>query len=98
MLLVEAKRKEARAIKGSLPFDHPLVDQLIEASGAQPSWSQHEKTMVKLLNWASLTAKLGDEATFWQALFHQDSTTPAEEWVRKLPPTQGFFYWPPDMF
>jgi predicted acetyltransferase len=97
MLLMEAQRKEARTIKGSLPVDHPLVDQLIEASGAQPSRSQHEKTMVKLLNWKSLTAKLGgevalappaDEAAFWRTLFHQDSTTPAE----------GFFYWPPDMF
>ena len=106
ILLAEALQKGLQTIKGSLPIDHSLIERLCELSDAPPQWGQHEKTMVKVLNWPNLTAKLGvqaapdspcDESRFWNELF-----TPASEstptWLSKLPPARGFFYWEPDVF
>jgi len=106
ILFAEARQKGLQAIKGSLPIDHPLIERLCELSDAQLHWSQHEKTMVKVLNWPDLTAKLGvqatpgtpsDESQFWNELFNPASeSTPS--WLSKLPPARGFFYWEPDVF
>ena len=106
ILMAASQQGQLQTIKGSLPTNHPLLDCLTERIGTQPSIGQHEKTMVKLLDWSKLASKLNqtaisqpptDESAFWAALFNENSaTTPS--WMRELPPAQGFFYWDPDVF
>ena len=101
-LLTTAQSQHLKAIKGSLPVEHPLLNRLSELSNKQPQMGQHEKTMVKLLDSTTLVAKLTDagpaianEVEFWQALF---GTASAPAWMKNLPAAQGFFYWSPDIF
>ena len=39
ILLAEARKKDLQTIKGSLPIDHPLIEQLCKLSDAQPHWN-----------------------------------------------------------
>ena len=86
-------------------MNHPLLLQLTALGNTWLSSDQHEKTMVKLINWKTLSAKLAyehpaerpaNETDFWQALFGHQSPTPA--WLKPLPKADGFFYWAPDIF
>ena len=106
ILLSIAQRENKASISGSLPVNHPLLQQLTALGNTWLSSDQHEKTMVKLINWKTLTAKLAyghpaerpaNETDFWHALFgHKSPTTPA--WLKPLPEADGFFYWAPDIF
>ena len=106
ILLSIAQRENKATISGSLPVNHTLLQQLTALGNTWLSSDQHEKTMVKLINWKTLTAKLAyghpaerpaNETDFWHALFgHKSPTTPA--WLKPLPEADGFFYWAPDIF
>ena len=105
-LFAAAKKEGLKTIKGSLPPDHTLLARLADLSNSQPRFSQHQKTMVKMLDWGTIRKKLtdmapadppSDEAALWNELLNpRSASTPG--WLDKLPDAQGFFYWDPDIF
>lgn len=104
----QARQANLQNITGSLPHNHRLVAQLAPSSD-QIRWGTHEEMMVNLINWDTLSRKLGiddlpapqAESAFWQALFGLKAESPDADlnaWLDKLPPSHTPFYWWNDIF
>ena len=108
---VVVDRAGSKAIEGSLPRNHPFMQDLVEASGSTPEWGAHDEMMVKLVNWETLTEKLGgihipasppeSETDLWNTLLGRADALacpPIRPWIGSLEPCDEVFYWWTDVF
>jgi len=96
-------------VMGSLPQDHPLVDQLEKLGDTKAVWSSHDEMMVKISRLDQLKTKLGlsgvvddfpsdlpETDAFWRALFGCEGVD--SEWRKRLGACPPGFYWWTDIF
>ncbi|MCZ6636400.1 MAG: GNAT family N-acetyltransferase [bacterium] len=100
-----------KPVTGSLPHNHPFIHHLCQVTGKIPEWHTHDEMMVKLVNWKTLTEKLGGiyvpvgppepESDFWKVLLGLTDASfcaPLRPWIGSLNPCGEVFYWWTDIF